>query len=302
MRHPCAAELREALSAPVVRGRRTRILDVGSGPVLLCSSGAASVLWDWLPLVQLLRDRYRVVVVDRPGYAPGDPVTPGLPTLEDEAARLVAVLDTLGVSEPVTAVGHSFGAAVVEATARLHPGRVAGLVLLDGSVPEAEGAEPDVDAARTARRFRRVTLPVVMSRPVELLWRALGPIFFTCSVPGRRRVARALGVRVLPETADQATMTASLRDLVGYRSCMHHLEQLRSSTALPSQLPVLVVAANGRLPRRRPSRWVRHVLRQARELGREAAVTVRVVSRSGHFVMLDRPGRTAELIRVFTAP
>ena len=206
---------------------------------------------------------------------------------------------------PIVDFAHSQGAAIGIQLA--HAGRKASthrpfLGEPSGSVPEAEGAEPDVDAARTARRFRRVTLPVVLSRPVELLWRALGPIFFMCSVPGRRRVARALGVRVLPETADQATMTASLRDLVGYRSCMHHLEQLRSSTALPSQLPVLVVAANGRLSRRRPSRWVRHVLHQARELGREAAVTVRVVSRSGHFVMLDRPGRTAELIRVFTAP
>lgn len=296
MTRDAAPELREHVSAPVVAGRRTRVLDTGSGPVLLCSSGVASVLWDWLPLARLLRDRFRVVVVDRPGYAPGDPVTPDLPTLETEAARLVAVLDTLGITEPVTAVGHSFGAAVVEATARLHPGRVSGLVLLDGSVPEAEGTDHGVDAARAALRFRRATLPVALSRPLGVLWRALGPAVFMGSVPARRRVAASLGCRVLPEAAAQSTLAASLRELVGYRSCMHHLEELRAATPLPQRLPVLVVAANGRLPRRRPSAWVRHVLRQARALDREARVSTRVVSRSGHFVMLDRPVRTAQFI------
>lgn len=296
MNRDAAPGPREHVAAPVVLGRRTRVLDTGSGPVLLCSSGVASLLWDWLPLVRLLRDRYRVVVVDRPGYAPGDPVTPDLPSLEQEAARLVAVLDVLGITEPVTAVGHSFGAAIVEATARLHPGRVSGLVLLDGSVPEAEGTDHRIDAARAALRFRRTTLPVALSRPAGVVWSVLGPLVFMGSVPARRSVAASLGCRVLLEATAQSTLAASLRDLVGYRSCMHDLEELRAATPLPPRLPVLVVAANGRLPRRRPSAWVRHVLRQARLLDREALVSTRVVSGSGHFVMLDRPVRTAELI------
>ncbi|MDO4919600.1 alpha/beta fold hydrolase [Kocuria sp.] len=286
-----------------VLGRPTRLLDVGSGPVLLCSSGVASVVWDWLPVAALLRDRFRVVVVERPGYAPGDPVPAHLPDLAEEAARLVAVLEAREIAGPVTAVGHSFGAAVAEAAARLHPERVCSLVLLDGSVPEAEGVAAGDDAARAAHRFRSLTRPAALSRPVGWVWRVVAAAVFTALVPARRTVvgsaddsARGRTRQRHPEAPASSTLAASLRELAGYRSCMRELVALRSAVPLAPELPVLVVAANGRLPRRRPSAWVRHVLRQARALDREARVTTRVVSGSGHFVMLDRPVRTAELV------
>ncbi|WP_233542919.1 alpha/beta fold hydrolase [Kocuria tytonis] len=184
---------REHLRELAVMDAPIRVLDIGAGPAVVCCSGVASVLWDWVPVVELLRADHRVIVLDRPGYAPGQEVPETLPELDTEAARLLAVLDALDVPGPVTAVGHSFGAAVVEAAARLYPGRWGSLVLLDGSVPEAEGADPTHDAARTARRSRHRTHPAVRSRAIRSIWRLTGPAVSVALVPGRLRVARLVG-------------------------------------------------------------------------------------------------------------
>lgn len=295
MNRDTAALWRDHLSEHVVVGAPVRVLDVGSGPVVLCASGVASVLWDWVPVVEMLRGDHRVIVLDRPGYAPGQDVAETLPDLDTEAARLLAVIDTLSVAGPVTAVGHSFGAAVVEAAARLQPGRLASLVFLDGSVPEAEGADPDHDGARAAHRFRHGTHPVIRSRSARCIWRAVGPALSAALVPGRRRVAHHLG-GLRSEGAAASTLLASLRELAGYVSCMNRLRELREQNPLDPHVPLTVVAANGLLPRPGLSRWVRQVLAQAGQLARETAVRRVVLSRSGHFVMLDQPRRTAELI------
>ena len=295
MNRSTAALWRAHLSEIPVQGVPVRVLDIGSGPALVCSSGVASVLWDWAPVVELLRGDHRVIVLDRPGCAPGQTVPETLPDLDAEAARLLAVLDVLHVTGPVTAVGHSFGAAVVEAAARLHPGRLASLVLLDGSVPEAEGADPTHDAARTARRFRHRTHPAVRSRAVRSIWRLVGPAVSVALVPGRLRVARVMGGLRAEASAPNALL-ASLRELAGYVACMNRLRELRTRLPLDPRVPLTVVAANGRVPRPGLSRWVRHVLAQAARLAVETSVRSVVVSRSGHFVMLDQPRRTAELI------
>lgn len=287
--------LRAHVRSLTVRGSRTRVLDVGTGPVVLCSSGVASALWDWAPLVALLRRGFRVIVVDRPGYAPGDEVPPQLPELAEEAEHLLAALDACDVTGPVTAVGHSYGAAVVEATARLHPERIAHLVLLDGSVPEAEGTHHGDVAARAAHAFRHRTLPWALSRRTRAVWSVIGPTVAELLVPGRRGLVRAIpGVR--EEARDGSPLAQTLRELAGYRSCMHQLEQLRLAAPLDRRLPVLVVAANGRIPRPGLSSWVRYVLGQARDLADEARVARRVVRRSGHFVMLDQPRAVAALV------
>ena len=72
--------------------------------------------------------------------------------LEDDAAHLLNALDALGVPGPVTFVGHSFGAVVAEAAARMAPERAAALVLLDGSLAEDGSAEPETP--RSGRRAR----------------------------------------------------------------------------------------------------------------------------------------------------
>lgn len=91
-------------------------------------------------------------------------------------------------------------------------------------------------------------------------------------------------------------LMGSLRELAGYVACMNRLQELAAHTPLDPELDVLVVAANGRLPRIGTTRWVRHVLARATYLSREAPVHTIVLRRSGHFVMVDHPERIAAVI------
>jgi class 3 adenylate cyclase/pimeloyl-ACP methyl ester carboxylesterase len=74
----------------------------------------------------------RLIFFDQPGTGASDPVTPGaLPTLEQWADSITAVLDDLGSSEAVlVAVGGAFAPAVLFAAT--HPSRTTALVVLDG--------------------------------------------------------------------------------------------------------------------------------------------------------------------------
>jgi pimeloyl-ACP methyl ester carboxylesterase len=89
-----------------------------------------------LPLIQgwieAMTSLGRLIFFDQPGTGASDPVTPGaLPTLEQWADSITAVLDDLGSREAVllAGVGAVATGALFVAT---HPSRTAGLVVLEG--------------------------------------------------------------------------------------------------------------------------------------------------------------------------
>lgn len=67
---------------------------------------------------------------EAPGYGASTPVTPAEPLPRDYAARVWAWLDALGVTHPITLVGHSLGALMAVSAAAAQPARVSRLVLL----------------------------------------------------------------------------------------------------------------------------------------------------------------------------
>jgi pimeloyl-ACP methyl ester carboxylesterase len=82
--------------------------------------------------VEAMTSLGRLIFFDQPGTGASDPVTPGaLPTMEQWADSITAVLDDLGSREAVllTAVGAFAPAALFAAT---HPSRTAALVVLEG--------------------------------------------------------------------------------------------------------------------------------------------------------------------------
>ena len=74
----------------------------------------------------------RLIFFDQPGTGASDPVTPGaLPTLEQWADSITAVLDDLGSGEAVLVASNAaFAAAALFAAT--HPSRTTALVVLDG--------------------------------------------------------------------------------------------------------------------------------------------------------------------------
>lgn len=95
--------------------------------VLLHGIGSGSA--SWLHQLQHLSQRRSVLAWNAPGYTGSSHLTPEAPTAADYAHAMWAWLDALGV-ERVTLAGHSLGALMAGAAARIAPQRVERVILL----------------------------------------------------------------------------------------------------------------------------------------------------------------------------
>ena len=131
-----------------VDGVRLHVLDVGRGPTIVMLHGLAAQLQTFTyALSGLLEDRYRLVMIDRPGCGYSDAASNA--RLDAQAACVAGVMRALDL-KPSLVVGHSLGGAVALALALDHPDLVAGLALL----APATRAQTDVPAALSALAIR----------------------------------------------------------------------------------------------------------------------------------------------------
>ena len=115
-----------------VRGRPATYLEAGSGPVLVFLHGWGLGYASYRTgLARLAGLGVRVIAPALPGFGG----TADLPrkefSLAGYAAWVTDFLDAIGVDEPVTLVGHSFGGGVAIQTAHDVPDRVTRLVLVN---------------------------------------------------------------------------------------------------------------------------------------------------------------------------
>ena len=90
--------------------------------------------------VEAMTSLGRLIFFDQPGTGASDPVTPGaLPTLEQWADSITAVLDDLGIHEAVLLACNG-GSATAALFAATHPSRTTALVVLEGY---ADAGGPD---------------------------------------------------------------------------------------------------------------------------------------------------------------
>ena len=74
------------------------------------------------------------VMYDLRGHGKTDKPPTGY-TMDDYAADLIGLLDTLGITRPVYLMGNSFGGSVALFTAARFPDRAAGVIMLDAEAP-----------------------------------------------------------------------------------------------------------------------------------------------------------------------
>ena len=117
--------------------------DTGSGaPVVLLVHGYPLNRSMWDPQLGTLRARgARVIAPDLRGFGASEAGPPGPLTVDQHADDLAALLDAVGVREPVVYVGLSMGGYVGFAFWRRHASRVRAVVLADTR------AAPDTPAA-----------------------------------------------------------------------------------------------------------------------------------------------------------
>ncbi|MFB7447692.1 alpha/beta fold hydrolase [Streptomyces sp. NPDC056194] len=99
-------------------------------PALLLLHGSASSTRSWDPMVPLLTGSHRVIRIDLPGHGRSAEPDDRSYAVPDQAGRVGAVLERLGVERAVV-VGHSSGGVVATALAEHRPDLVTALALVN---------------------------------------------------------------------------------------------------------------------------------------------------------------------------
>ncbi len=123
---------------------KLNVLDQGSGPPLLLVHGFPLDHTMWFGQIDHFSRGWRVIAPDLRGFGDSS-VTPGTVTMEQFANDLSALLDALGVAEPVHFCGLSMGGYIGWQFFRRHRGRVRSLILCD---TRAVADAPDAAANR----------------------------------------------------------------------------------------------------------------------------------------------------------
>lgn len=107
--------------------------DSGVGlPAVVFIGGAGGLAIFWEPVRTVAAETTRALAFDRPGYGRSTPRKSGFVTSPHRLAdELHETLLATSVESPFILVAHSFGAFIARAFAAAHPGKLAGLVLVD---------------------------------------------------------------------------------------------------------------------------------------------------------------------------
>jgi pimeloyl-ACP methyl ester carboxylesterase len=113
-----------------VNGIRLNVIDEGDGPPLVFLHGFPFDHSMWDAQRREFRNTHRVIIPDLRGLGRSE-VSPVPVTMDLFADDVAALLDAVGVTEPVTLCGLSMGGCVAFAFVRRHAARLKGLILCD---------------------------------------------------------------------------------------------------------------------------------------------------------------------------
>jgi pimeloyl-ACP methyl ester carboxylesterase len=249
----------------------------GNGPItLLFVHGFGCNLHDWDAQVAALSSQYTCIAIDLPGFGKSQARMPTIESLADAVNE-----ERKNIAGTVVLIGHSMGCRVVAEAARRFPGRLAGVVLLDGSWLGV--GDPDAVANKTKKAIDDAGFRPFMDKLFTGMFVQTSPDDLRSKVMNRlptlnQQYAGDLFVNITRWDASQAI------------------------SALSSiKVPVLVLQATYINPefKRAPiedgmsTPWVDMVKKEAPK------TTVRIITGSGHFAMMEKPDQTNQAILSF---
>lgn len=104
-----------------------------NAPTVVMLHGFTGSKENWFPLARRLRERYRVVVPDLPGWGESNRIDDANYGFLAQSERVAHFLQAVSPDEPVVLLGHSMGGGIAALTAARHPDRVARVALIDAA-------------------------------------------------------------------------------------------------------------------------------------------------------------------------
>jgi pimeloyl-ACP methyl ester carboxylesterase len=116
------------------------VSETGQGQTLLFFNGGGATQVSWKRIIRELGGQYRLITFDFRNH--GKTTTSHNTSLEGFQTDAEVIMDTVALDRPIL-VGWSLGADLAVWYAATHPGKVAGLFLIDGAVPVNLVSDPE---------------------------------------------------------------------------------------------------------------------------------------------------------------
>ncbi len=201
-----------------VNGARVHVVVAGQGPDLVLIHGASGNTRDFtFSFADQVKDRYRVLVFDRPGLGYTDHADPRFAGSYSSAAEspavqarmLQAAAAQLGATKPIV-LGHSYGGAVALAWALERPETLSALVIVSGATepwPGSSSLGPLYDIAASKIGGAAAVPLLTAFPPRQLIRSSLATIFAPAA--GARGLCRAYRHRPDPAPRRDALQRAA---------------------------------------------------------------------------------------------
>jgi pimeloyl-ACP methyl ester carboxylesterase len=270
-----------------IDGNHIHYLDVGAGPTILMVHGLGGQMRNFTyGLVDQLKDRFRVVVMERPGSGYSHRARGASARLGVQADVVAAFVRALSLDRPLL-VGHSLGGALSLAVALRNPGLLGGLALVS-PLTQPQSTAPDAfRGLAISSSLLRGLVAWTLATPLALAGRekVLRQIFSPEPAPDdfALRGGGALGLRPKAFYATSVDLMAVGEDLPGFHARYRTLD-----------LPIAILfGADDRILD--PQTHGASMVRQAPN------VTYEALEGGGHMIPITRPDDVADFIaRAYT--
>jgi len=247
--------------------------DQGSGPAVLLWHSLMHHGGMWRPVIERMRERFRILCVDAPGHGRSSAVHRSF-DMDDCARAAEKVLDARKVDRAAV-VGLSWGGMVALTLAAHRSKRVSAIVAMDAS----SRPEPLVN------KLRYLAMGTVSRRigVVPALLDRVEPLFFADRTLKDRREDLVEPWRGYVARMDRDSLWYSLRCITDRRDITEELRQ--------SELPALILV--GSEDRARPPADSEHLAATI------PGARLAFIPGAGHLSALERPDETATLLGEF---
>lgn len=262
----------------IIRGRRIRYVDMGTGPAVVLVHGQGGCWQWWLRVIPTVAKHGRIIALDLAGFGESEPMSATDDVFTEHVASVIGLLDHLGLVKAVI-VGHSMGGLVSLQVACDHPARVLGLLLTDaGGANISPGRLQWILAV--LRVFNAIFSVSWVPRVVaETRW--LRAPLFTAAVHNWRTLSKPMALELLPRLSAPGFM----QSLKAAAVAVNHV----APQAVTS--PCLVVWGNrDRILPLSTGHSLVSKMPDARLVTLEAV---------GHCPMIEAPGQFSELLAEF---